>query len=243
MTDRRPILKRWLRRTVIVGSLGLLTSIAVAWGLATSIPNPPNIAETESCFVRWDRAWHTLEWRRTGNAHYGWVEVRAETEYWTVDRLLAHYRDRIKMSPEHWRDSPPGWGTMAQPTQPHTGTAIDSAAGWPMLCLWDQYRRVHNGDQLINLDFHGSWLISGGPSPNRGDFVALPLRPLWLGLSANAAFYGALWSLAIFGPRTIRRTIRRRRGRCLACGYNLQANLAPGCPECGWNRSTPPPGA
>ena len=66
----------------------------------------------------------------------------------------------------------------------------------------------------------------------------LPLSPIWPGFAVNTAFYAApLWLLFAVMPRAVRRHLRRRRGRCLKCGYDLRGDLAGGCPECGWNRA------
>jgi hypothetical protein len=57
-------------------------------------------------------------------------------------------------------------------------------------------------------------------------------RPIWPGLLANAAFYGVLvWGLWC-APGAIRRTVRRRWGVCVRCGYDLRGGGAR-CPECG----------
>jgi hypothetical protein len=87
-----------------------------------------------------------------------------------------------------------------------------------------------------------------GPWPTRSDWpprsaltgyraldrFALPLLPLWPGFAINTAFYALLLFALIRGPRVLRRELRRRRGRCGACGYD-RVGLAPGaaCPECG----------
>jgi hypothetical protein len=47
------------------------------------------------------------------------------------------------------------------------------------------------------------------------------------------------WSLSwlLIRPRKyFVESSRLRRGCCMRCGYDLQFNLAPGCPECGWRR-------
>ena len=61
---------------------------------------------------------------------------------------------------------------------------------------------------------------------------ALPLRPIWPGFAINTISYVAiLWLLFAF-PGALRRFIRRKRGYCTRCGYDLRIN--PGrCPECG----------
>ncbi len=65
-----------------------------------------------------------------------------------------------------------------------------------------------------------------------GDYP-LPLRPIWPGFAINTLFYAAiLWPL-ILGPFALRRLIRRRRGLCPACGYDLRHAVHEACPECG----------
>jgi len=41
-----------------------------------------------------------------------------------------------------------------------------------------------------------------------------------------------LWS-SLFATR---RMIRRKRGHCIKCGYDLRGDFSAGCPECGWRR-------
>jgi hypothetical protein len=72
---------------------------------------------------------------------------------------------------------------------------------------------------------------------------SLPLLPVWPGFLINTALYAAILWLLIPGPLVLRRLIRRRRGRCPKCGYDLrgqrpEVGAAPGkgCPECAWNR-------
>jgi len=67
---------------------------------------------------------------------------------------------------------------------------------------------------------------------------ALPLLPLWPGFLVNTAFYAILLFALARIPRMVRRVMRRRRGRCISCGYDrggLETTAA--CPECGRNRS------
>ena len=62
---------------------------------------------------------------------------------------------------------------------------------------------------------------------------ALPLLPIWPGFAVNTIFYAAiLWPL-ICGPFVLRRLIRRKRGLCVACGYDLRHADHNACPECG----------
>ena len=62
------------------------------------------------------------------------------------------------------------------------------------------------------------------------------MRSVWFGFVVNTLFYAAIMWLLILGAFALRRLIRRKRGLCVACGYDLRGDLAQGCPECGWRR-------
>ncbi len=62
---------------------------------------------------------------------------------------------------------------------------------------------------------------------------AVTLRPLWPGFALNTLFYSAMLWLLIGGPFVLRRHLRRKRGLCVACGYDLRHADHAACPECG----------
>ena len=87
---------------------------------------------------------------------------------------------------------------------------------------------------------NGIQLHSPGP---RGEPRALPLRPIFPGFLIDTLFYGAIWFGLLFGFGAARRGLRKRRGLCPMCAYDLRGDLDTGCPECGWNRrDDQPPG-
>ena len=61
----------------------------------------------------------------------------------------------------------------------------------------------------------------------------LPLRPIWPGFAINTVFYAVVLWLLTLAPFTARRFIRRKRGHCIKCGYDLRAVEHEKCPECG----------
>jgi hypothetical protein len=52
--------------------------------------------------------------------------------------------------------------------------------------------------------------------------------PLWLAWSVVSAY-----PVFVVARRLLVRRLRRRRGQCLACGYNLAGNVSGVCSECG----------
>ncbi len=71
------------------------------------------------------------------------------------------------------------------------------------------------------------------------DLRLLPLRPLWPGFAFNTVFYAVLLWILWLSPFVVRRAIRRKRGRCVNCGYDLRGTSGGGgevCPECGAER-------
>ncbi len=54
-----------------------------------------------------------------------------------------------------------------------------------------------------------------------------------LGFLINTVFYAMILWLLCAAPFTARRLIRKRRGRCVRCGYDLRHAEHDVCPECG----------
>jgi hypothetical protein len=96
--------------------------------------------------------------------------------------------------------------------------------GWPFEALGGY--TLYSGDE------------DGGES--RGifylDYRAISYRPLCPGFALDTAFYGTLVFLLWSAPAVLRR-LRKRRGHCPTCGYDLRGAPAGPCPECG----APPP--
>ena len=67
----------------------------------------------------------------------------------------------------------------------------------------------------------------------RPTFNRLPVTPIWSGFFVNACCFAALTWMLIAGPMALRRMIRRRRGLCPQCAYDLRGTGHAACPECG----------
>ena len=66
----------------------------------------------------------------------------------------------------------------------------------------------------------------------------VPFFPLWPGFIASTFTYAVAIGVVWLSAWSVRRAVRRWRGRCPACGYDLQRDLAAGCSECGWRRAS-----
>jgi hypothetical protein len=62
---------------------------------------------------------------------------------------------------------------------------------------------------------------------------ALPVVPILPGFALDTAFYAAIAFALWSAPGVIRRRLRRGRGGCPACGYDLRGSTSAVCPECG----------
>ena len=104
------------------------------------------------------------------------------------------------------------------------------ATGWPVVAIASQYEstsRYHGTpvDAVIGITINGEWTHELGPFPR-----SLPIEPLWFGLFIDSAIYGLLAWFRLTFPADDRRSLRKHRGRCLACGYKITEGT---CPECG----------
>jgi hypothetical protein len=159
----------------------------------------------------------------------------------------------------------PAWSGLRTPGPEFTnlrvqreGRAVE-ARGWPMLALWGNVRSTQSampnpaGGTLLTGGASApggggstaiSFVLTGGttaPGPTPGQ-PPLLLRPVWPGVLVNSFFYAIVlgmlyWALTV-PRRFVRELGRMRRGCCVACGYDLGFDFAPGCPECGWRRGS-----
>lgn len=115
-------------------------------------------------------------------------------------------------------------------------------SGWPLTAMGCSLRseRILEGREWREAErWSGAWEAPDGMTRTAyedlgygmGDRPPVPLRPLPLGFAADTLFYAAsLWAV-LGGPRRIRRSLRKRRGQCPACGYPV--GDAEVCSECG----------
>jgi hypothetical protein len=116
------------------------------------------------------------------------------------------------------------------------------ATGWPLRC----FRRAASDVPFVQQQVLNGWGIAQGVAQVAAyDERTLPLRPIWSGLLVNTLLFAMAWWLLAWVTTPLRRwrpgriyreAMRARRGRCPGCNFDLQFELARGCPECGWRR-------
>jgi len=114
--------------------------------------------------------------------------------------------------------------------------------GWPCRSGYVEVRtvvRTKTGQHIprnVWSTTSGIEIVADNPNNRLPYFRVLPLRPIFPGFLIDTLFYGVIWYGLFFGTGATRRAIRRKRGRCPMCGYDLRGNFESGCSECGWNR-------
>ena len=242
-------MKRRLTKLVVFLLLGAVVNVAVAWGFAWKLNvyrvpvtgGSETVAGVVGATPR--HVWIVRRYNRTG-----------------ATRVFSHYS--IRSMGTGYDGDPgsllPSWNqdyffSGIRRDELDEVVRIQDGRGWPMLALWGQavvgtrmslpfYREVEYAILLTGSSTDPSWAWasgtfvggSGGYTPRVVRF--LPLHPIWPGFLINTIFYAAiLWLLALV-PFTACRLVRRKRGLCIKCAYDLRGDFSAGCPECGWRR-------
>jgi len=211
--------------------LGTITTVAVAWGCAWFMPSKLRIPP-KGAFSREEiPSWLYFEARWIGGA-----QIRAHP-CTALEGEFLHLQ-RNQLSPF---EQIPAWFARTHGAIPERTDGYDPVYarvfGLPCRSLecWDASigpGAFSNGINLPERD--ADW-------GERERFIVLPLRPIWPGFAIDTLFYAAIWSGVFFGFASAKRAIRRKRGRCPRCGYDLRGNLSAGCSECGWEREESAP--
>lgn len=164
------------------------------------------------------------------------------------DDAAPHTRAALRTTPIGRCVARNGWGRLPDPPEAPADFAGQAppimceaiAAGWPMPALWGWETRTFRINtttgETTNVPIDGRGLFAPPSAVRRltRQGVRLPYLPVWPGFAVDSAIAAALWWMLLTAPGAIKRWRRRRRGLCIACGYDLRG-LAEGaaCPECG----------
>jgi hypothetical protein len=206
--------------------IGVLLSLSVAWACALWSPMGGSRALTDT------EAGVVLRKLTGGFEHRG---VPQGVRNWGFGWAFVFAVDATIPSPDAGTPSSGrsrgrhSTALVQLPTSPDDRLVHIVTAGWPLTCLTGE--RHTTG---VSTRRHG---LAEPPRPIRELNVkprrVLPLRPLWLGLAADTVLFAAAVWMAVPGSLLLRRTLRRRRGQCAGCGYNLCHVDHRACPECG----------
>ena len=229
---------RLLCRLTMFISLGIATSVVVAWLCAIE-------AKGKDASTGFVEAYGPINPDRgcrvdlvTGDVRWGSAYYRASSG---MTFCGGRPRTPARLPADQWV---PRWSRASlEMIRPRTTSSspvvlmLDDltaafATGWPFLCVHCQpYVELTNGG--------ASWACRGGftlpiHSPIGADApVMLAYWPIGAGLIADTALYSSVWSALFIVPWGLRRRRRRRHGLCHACGYSLAGNTTGVCPECG----------
>ena len=207
-------MKRWIAKLVLFLLLGAIVNVAVAWGLAGFYP------------ATFDRTKSSLsdEARRWASDKGVPYPVISSYNGLGIRWVVVHKQVGTTMLS----------GGAEEPVYDYAGMVVD--AGWPFVAMYEQswiddaasssHRRIYR--TAIGLQSEAT-----GLAPVIAPLRPIPLNPALPGFAFNTLLYAAIVWLITLAPFTARRMIRRKRGRCIKCGYDLRGAEHEACPECG----------
>ncbi len=247
--------KRWATLIFVCLLLGVVTTVAVAWGIAL-IAEPRNISGLAPDFAIDTHAPEGYFWQIVPDEGkgFGWwaAIVRGPLEMTLIQdgREAEGHLNCEHCSFPQWTRALPvrsaleaGAGSSMLAT--HQQTIFIVAYGWPMPALW----RACSGELTHGVGSVGrsfTWygtLIAPNMTTIRATSRSAALLPRFLnafGFGLDVIFYGLLWAGLMPLIQAVRRTLRTHRGACGQCGYDLTGNQSGTCSECG---ATTPAGA
>ncbi len=209
-------MKRRITKLVVFLLLSSVVNVAVAWGCVLWSGRTVDREPFEDIS-------DPFAWPREAPADWPVAQKQKMLRSWCLRELLT-----IAHAPMQAPNPPPGtvlgWGmTVFQ-------------AGWPCRTLESKHVQVNVTGGRFALDFKPAVTLPANLNflkVNEARYRTLPLRPTWPGFAINTIFYAAILCLLTLGPFTARRMIRRKRGLCTKCGYDLRGAEHDACPECG----------
>jgi hypothetical protein len=106
-------------------------------------------------------------------------------------------------------------------------------AGWPAICLHaESIFDIMNFSPTARV-WRNGYVIERGSTVQPFTAIVLPLGPVWKGLIINTLLFSAAWFALFAVISKVRALLRRCRGCCARCGYDLRGSNGDRCSECG----------
>ncbi len=221
--------RRFIIRSALRALLGFLTTIAIAWACAAFVPLPTG-PPREDVVAHADG---TTEWR---------IEQRA------FGRSRINY---VRGSTDAMGGANEQGNGLIVPLldafsilRPDDAGSLERS-GWPLHAFSCRSNQLAIASDTMSFtitmdetDLVGGILVAS--STTTQPWRALPFQPKWCGMVLDWLIYTGAWMAIFLGLPQLRAWLRRTRGRCPRCGYDLRGQLSSGCPECGWNRANHP---
>jgi len=241
-------MKRRLFKLALFLILGAIVNVVVAWALAIRPDSrPPHSDSTLVGFdsYKWNEPYRPNQFRTRV-----WYRIGAIRFTQEVRTIRTSRRAVQPIEETEYRKLVPDWSEFAsgEPMARYP-KAFDARKTNPILYVefasgWPSYALRYYGPVLLfqtgssggpdYSDVNGCLQIEIPKSMIRKRYLnKLPFYPLWSGFLTNTIVYTAIaWTLWS-SPFVIRHVIRRKRGRCIKCGYDLRNVEHEKCPECG----------
>ncbi len=216
-----------LTRIILFLVLGAIVNVAVAWGCAMQLP--PDLGSPDSVQASTEHTEVTL--RR----QFGDVRIAADVrKIYAMHFMAVSWNELAEALPwgSPFRD--PAWvdEEVRSRLGAREGQFFEHLHGWPMLSMHGRATMIFPPNTAAappHVQWEGLYEIV----PLTNEYRLLPLRPIWPGVLFNTCLYAAMLAFLVYAPGSIRRTLRRRRGQCVTCGYDRRGNPCGSCPECG----------
>lgn len=216
--------------------IGIALSAAAPWVLAIVVPHF-RLTRSYNAVGSPDKPaeWLSIyEYSRPGMVRREWFGSAFAPGPGTPPRLDTALRKQGRYVRKPDFAASQRWGSLRERAEKSSDrtACIDDGRGWPALAAWCEIQpgAVPGAAPGANGGLIVPFLSGTG---GLDELRVLPCRPIWRGVFVNAAWYAAAMIVLSAFTRAARRAIRRFRGRCAACGYNLAGVIEEVCPECG----------